>query len=91
MDPSQKCILTLEQNDLDLDFYCRAIVHADVERLMRVSCPNVYLGAHHAGARIASNAHVAVDAVFGAHLLLVCSTRLLTRSGAGGGRHAQQH
>ena len=67
MDPSQKCILTSEQNDLDLDFYCRAIVHADVERLMRVSCPNVYLGAHHAGARIASNAHVAVDAVFGAH------------------------
>ncbi|KAI0364984.1 hypothetical protein BV20DRAFT_789411 [Pilatotrama ljubarskyi] len=35
------------QNDLDLDFFCRAVVHADIERLKRVVCPNVYLGAHH--------------------------------------------
>ncbi|KAI0349358.1 hypothetical protein OH77DRAFT_1582217 [Trametes cingulata] len=38
---------TYSLNDLDLDFFCRAIVHADIERLKRVVCPNVYLGAHH--------------------------------------------
>ena len=68
MDSSQKCILTSEQNDLDLDFFCRAIVHADVERLKRVSCPNAYLGAHHAGAHVvgATDQHAPVDSVFGA-------------------------
>ncbi|KAI1787769.1 Bestrophin, RFP-TM, chloride channel-domain-containing protein [Ganoderma leucocontextum] len=36
-----------DENDLDLDFFCSAIVHADIERIKRISCPNVYLGSHH--------------------------------------------
>ena len=56
------------QNDLDLDFFCRAIVHADIARLTRVSCPNVYLGAHHADGRVrAGPASDRVDAVFGVY------------------------
>ncbi|KAL7277455.1 hypothetical protein ACG7TL_008376 [Trametes sanguinea] len=61
-----------DENDLDLDFFCRAIIHADIERLKRVVCPNVYLGAHHQGTQIPAVAHdVAVnpgtrlEAVFG--------------------------
>ncbi|RDX43028.1 UPF0187-domain-containing protein [Lentinus brumalis] len=60
-----------DENDLDLDFFCRAIIHADIERLKRVSCPNVYLGAHHDGAHIRAGHDLAVDmqthidAVFG--------------------------
>ena len=54
------------QNDLDLDFFCRVIIHADVERLKRVSCPNVYLGAHHTGAHVVADQQVSrVEAVFG--------------------------
>ncbi|KAL1940447.1 hypothetical protein VTO73DRAFT_9019 [Trametes versicolor] len=61
-----------DENDLDLDFFCRAIVHADIERLKRVVCPNVFLGAHHAGAQLqassrtfATDPHTRVEAVFG--------------------------
>ncbi|KAI0653065.1 Bestrophin, RFP-TM, chloride channel-domain-containing protein [Cubamyces menziesii] len=60
-----------DTNDLDLDFFCRAIVHADIERLKRIVCPNVYLGAHHSGARIplahdaAVDGHTRLEAVFG--------------------------
>ncbi|KAI0827533.1 Bestrophin, RFP-TM, chloride channel-domain-containing protein [Trametes gibbosa] len=63
-----------DENDLDLDFFCRAIIHADIERLKRVVCPNVFLGAHHihAGAQTTQSAHAfstdprtRVEAVFG--------------------------
>ncbi len=64
------------QNDLDLDFFCRAIVHADIERLKRVVCPNVFLGAHHAGTQLqlsartlATDPHARVEAVFGKTLV----------------------
>ncbi|PIL26746.1 hypothetical protein GSI_11160 [Ganoderma sinense ZZ0214-1] len=36
-----------DENDLDLDFFCSVIIHADIERVKRISCPNVYLGSHH--------------------------------------------
>ncbi|TBU26521.1 Bestrophin, RFP-TM, chloride channel-domain-containing protein [Dichomitus squalens] len=39
-----------DENDLDLDFFCNAIIHADIERIKRISCPNVYLGSHHSSA-----------------------------------------
>ncbi|KAI0048512.1 UPF0187-domain-containing protein [Auriscalpium vulgare] len=37
------------QNDLDLDMFCREIVHADIERLKLTPGANVFLGAHHKG------------------------------------------
>ncbi|KAI0326183.1 UPF0187-domain-containing protein [Cubamyces sp. BRFM 1775] len=60
-----------DENDLDLDFFCRAIVHADIERLKHVVCPNIYLGSHHSGASIplahdvAVDPHTSLEAVFG--------------------------
>ncbi|KAI0628482.1 Bestrophin, RFP-TM, chloride channel-domain-containing protein [Trametes polyzona] len=63
------CSLSLP-NDLDLDFFCRAIVHADIERIKRVVCPNVFLGAHgahHPSAHaFAVDPKTRVEAVFGA-------------------------
>ncbi|KAI0644774.1 Bestrophin, RFP-TM, chloride channel-domain-containing protein [Trametes meyenii] len=56
-----------DENDLDLDFFCRAIVHADIERLKRVVCPHVYLGARtprHAH-DVAVDPRTKLDAVFG--------------------------
>lgn len=69
---TQSLTILLAQNDLDLDFFCRAIIHADIERIKRISCPNVYLGAHHEGAHIraahdqAVDMQAHIDAVFGA-------------------------
>lgn len=37
----------LNQNDLDLDLFCREIVHADIEALLRTPCPNAYLSSRH--------------------------------------------
>ncbi|KAM5545287.1 hypothetical protein V8D89_001398 [Ganoderma adspersum] len=66
-----------DENDLDLDFFCRAIIHADIERVKRISCPNVYLGSHHSNARgvhsttipcaheVAIDPQTKVDVVFG--------------------------
>ncbi|RPD58022.1 UPF0187-domain-containing protein [Lentinus tigrinus ALCF2SS1-6] len=56
-----------DENDLDLDFFCRAIIHADIERIKRTSCPNVYLGAQHLRAAHdqAVDTQTRVDAVFG--------------------------
>ncbi|KAI0666939.1 Bestrophin, RFP-TM, chloride channel-domain-containing protein [Trametes maxima] len=55
-----------DENDLDLDFFCRAIVHADIERLKRVVCPNVYLGARTPRAHdLAVDPRTKLDAVFG--------------------------
>ncbi|OCH85912.1 UPF0187-domain-containing protein [Obba rivulosa] len=34
-----------DENDLDLDLFCEEIVHADIERLRRMPCPNIFLGA----------------------------------------------
>ncbi|KAI0057278.1 UPF0187-domain-containing protein [Artomyces pyxidatus] len=38
-----------DENDLDLDMFCRDIVHADIERLKQTPGANVYLGSHHEG------------------------------------------
>ncbi|KAI8978354.1 Bestrophin, RFP-TM, chloride channel-domain-containing protein [Trametes punicea] len=64
-----------DENDLDLDFFCRAIIRADIERLKRVACPNVYLGSHHSGMQVRLAHDMAVDV--GTHLDAVF----------GGGRH----
>ncbi|THH05181.1 hypothetical protein EW145_g4979 [Phellinidium pouzarii] len=32
-----------EENDLDLDLFCHDIIHADMEALKRIRCPNAYL------------------------------------------------
>lgn len=32
------------QNDLDLDLFCRDIIHADIERLKVSPCLNTYFG-----------------------------------------------
>ena len=36
-----------QQNDLDLDLFCREIIHADVEHLRTSPCLNAYLGSSH--------------------------------------------
>ena len=36
--------LTNTQNDLDLDLFCHAIIHADIEQLKASPCLNAYLG-----------------------------------------------
>ncbi|KLO18968.1 UPF0187-domain-containing protein [Schizopora paradoxa] len=36
-----------DDNDLDLDLFCREIIHADIESLKRTPCPNVRLPAKH--------------------------------------------
>ena len=36
--------MTPDRNDLDLDFFCRDVIHADLEDIRRVSCPNSDLG-----------------------------------------------
>jgi len=40
------CLLkmTLDKNDLDLDFFCRQILRADLEDIRLVPCPNTELG-----------------------------------------------
>ena len=35
------------QNDLDLDMFCREIVHADIERLKKTPSANVFIGSAH--------------------------------------------
>ncbi|KAI0737202.1 Bestrophin, RFP-TM, chloride channel-domain-containing protein [Daedaleopsis nitida] len=60
-----------DENDLDLDFFCRAIIHADIERIKRLPCPNAYLGAHHEGEQVraahdaATDVRTRIDVVFG--------------------------
>ncbi|OBZ65933.1 hypothetical protein A0H81_14067 [Grifola frondosa] len=59
-----------DENDLDLDFFCREVVHADIERLKRMPCPNVYLDMHHTGDRIelenpSDMENMPIDRVFG--------------------------
>ncbi|KAI0769725.1 Bestrophin, RFP-TM, chloride channel-domain-containing protein [Trametes elegans] len=46
--------VTTRYNDLDLDFFCRAIIHADIERVQRVLGPHVYLPHHHPSASSAN-------------------------------------
>ena len=36
--------MTLDNNDLDLDFFCRHIIQPDLEDIRQVSCPNSDLG-----------------------------------------------
>lgn len=40
------CLLTMtpDKNDLDLDFFCKQIIRADLEDVRQVSCPNSDLG-----------------------------------------------
>ncbi|ETW74596.1 hypothetical protein HETIRDRAFT_482364 [Heterobasidion irregulare TC 32-1] len=38
---------TRAQNDLDLDMFCREIVHADIERLKKTPSANVFIGLAH--------------------------------------------
>ncbi|EIM91945.1 UPF0187-domain-containing protein [Stereum hirsutum FP-91666 SS1] len=40
-----------DENDLDLDMFCKEIVHADIEKLKRTPCTNVFLGSRHLSAR----------------------------------------
>ena len=89
--------LTNLQNDIDLDFFCRAIIRADIARIQRISCPNVYLGSHHSGTHIrgahdfAVDRETRVDAVFGACVFaeqdMIATDAAPWRSGIGGGRH----
>ncbi|KAH9940400.1 Bestrophin, RFP-TM, chloride channel-domain-containing protein [Epithele typhae] len=66
-----------DENDLDLDFFCRAIIHADIARLKQTAGPHAFFGAHHASGTVPSSRsaaldiHSQIDTVFG------------------GGRHAQ--
>jgi len=32
-----------DENDLDLDLFCRAIIHVDIQQLQHVSCLNAYV------------------------------------------------
>lgn len=36
-----------DDNDLDLDLFCREVIHADIESLKHTTCPNVKLPAKH--------------------------------------------
>ncbi|KAH9846765.1 Bestrophin, RFP-TM, chloride channel-domain-containing protein [Lenzites betulinus] len=85
-----------DENDLDLDFFCRAIIHADIERLKRVVCPNVFLGAHHIHAGVqsahafATDPRTKVEAVFGEFILFFVevSGSSEDRDITGSGRHS---
>ena len=37
-----------DENDLDLDLFCREVIHTDIEHLRQTPNRNVWLGAHHA-------------------------------------------
>ncbi|EIN06373.1 UPF0187-domain-containing protein [Punctularia strigosozonata HHB-11173 SS5] len=37
-----------DENDLDLDLFCKHVVHADIDRLKRTPCVNVWFGSYHA-------------------------------------------
>ncbi|KAH8088981.1 Bestrophin, RFP-TM, chloride channel-domain-containing protein [Cristinia sonorae] len=56
------------QNDLDLDMFCREIIHADFEHLKRMPSPNVFLGDEEFIGRIdqlARGDHSRVEDLFG--------------------------
>ena len=36
--------VTLDKNDLDLDYFCRGVIHVELEDIRRVSCANSDLG-----------------------------------------------
>ncbi|GJE97567.1 Bestrophin, RFP-TM, chloride channel-domain-containing protein [Phanerochaete sordida] len=45
-----------DENDLDLDLFCREVIHADIVHLKRTPTRNVFLGAHHAGDEVVVDA-----------------------------------
>lgn len=55
--------MTLDKNDLDLDFFCRQIIRTDLEDIRQVSCPNSDLGIPGAVEKSSAFGHgVVVDA-----------------------------
>ena len=38
-----------DDNDLDLDLFCREVIHADIEHLKQTPNRNAWLGARHPG------------------------------------------
>lgn len=49
------------QNDLDLDLFCREVIHADFEHLKQTPCRNVFLGSHHVGDEVILDETVVED------------------------------
>ncbi|CAL1711817.1 unnamed protein product [Somion occarium] len=60
-----------DENDLDLDMFCREVIHADFEHLKKTPCMNVFLGSPHRADEVtiedplSSVEHGRVEDVFG--------------------------
>ncbi|EPQ55356.1 UPF0187-domain-containing protein [Gloeophyllum trabeum ATCC 11539] len=44
-----------DENDLDLDLFCKDIVDVEMRRLLKKPAPNVYSGSHHTGGTVVEN------------------------------------